>query len=123
MASTENREDVSPEPANGRRPARRGREDNSIDWTVFGWAFGCVVVFCILGAIWPSQVGGYATAALNWVMANLGWLFILAATGFVGFSLYLAFSRYGRIPVAIQPGPAGGSAGLVEAGTACRLDH
>ncbi|MGH3503120.1 MAG: PepSY domain-containing protein [Nocardioidaceae bacterium] len=32
-------------------------------------------------------------------------------------------SRQGRIEVAIQPGPAGGSAGLVEAGTACRLDH
>ena len=36
---------------------------------------------------------------LNWVVTNLGWLFIISATCFVLFAFWLAFSRYGRIPL------------------------
>src|SRR5690606_4997093 len=36
---------------------------------------------------------------LDWLLANTGWGFILAATGFVIFGLYLAFSKYGKIPL------------------------
>jgi glycine betaine transporter len=33
----------------------------------------------------------------NFLVPNFGWVFILATFGFLVFSLYLAFSRYGRI--------------------------
>ena len=39
------------------------------------------------------------SSILNWVVSNLGWLFIISATGFVLFAFWLAFSRYGRIPL------------------------
>ncbi|MDR7304280.1 BCCT family transporter [Haloactinomyces albus] len=71
----------------------------SIDTTVFGWSFGIIVVFCIVGALMPRTVGNLANTGLNWVVRNLGWLFVLASVGFVVFTIYLAVSRYGRIPL------------------------
>jgi glycine betaine transporter len=64
---------------------------------VFGWSFAVVAAFSIAGALWPDAIGDYANAALTWIVDNVGWLFVVAAAGFVLFSLYLAFSRYGRI--------------------------
>lgn len=77
----------------------RRRGPLGTDPVVFGVSFGLIVVFCVLGAIWPGATGDIAGAALGWVMKDLGWVFIIAATGFVGFALVLAFSRYGRIPL------------------------
>ncbi|MBA8824994.1 choline/carnitine/betaine transport [Saccharopolyspora lacisalsi] len=71
----------------------------SIDPTVFGWSFGIVVVFCIVAAAIPGVIGDLASVGLTWVVGNLGWAFVLAAVGFVVFSLYLACSRYGGIPL------------------------
>ena len=34
---------------------------------------------------------------LTWVTENFGWLFVLTSAGFVVFSAYLAFTRYGNI--------------------------
>ncbi len=86
--------------ANGGASTRRGRRaGNRIDPTVFGWSIGIITVFCILGALFPKQVGSYAEVGLNWIIANLGWLFVLAASAFVVFCVLLAFSRYGRIPL------------------------
>ncbi|MGH3354697.1 MAG: BCCT family transporter, partial [Nocardioidaceae bacterium] len=40
-----------------------------------------------------------STSVLTWVMTNTGWLFVLTASLFVVFVLWLAISRYGRIPL------------------------
>lgn len=71
----------------------------TVDKTVFGVAFGIIAALCIFGAVFTTPFGDGAAAALSWVTTNLGWLFILAATGFVAFSLVLAFGRYGSIPL------------------------
>ncbi|MQA01419.1 MAG: BCCT family transporter [Streptosporangiales bacterium] len=47
----------------------------------------------------PRVPTGSCKGALSWLLANLGWTFVLAATGFVVFVLWLAFSRYGNIPL------------------------
>ncbi|HET7415934.1 MAG TPA: BCCT family transporter [Arthrobacter sp.] len=72
----------------------------SVDKVVFGVSFGIITVICILGVTFTTEVGEAASQALAWVTGKFGWLFILAATGFVAFSLVLAFGRYGRIPLA-----------------------
>src|SRR5690606_5999438 len=46
-----------------------------------------------------ESLGAVSARALEWLIANLGWFFVLSATGFVIFALYLAFSRFGRIPL------------------------
>ncbi|MDA0565621.1 BCCT family transporter [Streptomonospora sp. S1-112] len=76
-----------------------------IDPVVFGVSIALAGVFCVLGAVWPDQVSEYGSAALNWIVANLGWVFVLATTGFVAFALVLAFSRYGRIPLSANGEP------------------
>lgn len=78
---------------------------SGIDPIVFGVSFGLVTLFSVLGAVFPETVGAVAEAMLAWITGNLGWVFILAATGFVGFALILAFSRYGRIPLSREGEP------------------
>ncbi|MGH3897404.1 MAG: BCCT family transporter [Pseudonocardiaceae bacterium] len=69
------------------------------DWVVFGIAavISCGIV--VWGIGWTDSLAGVATAVLRWLVNNLGWLFVLAATGFVMFSLWAALGRYGRIPL------------------------
>ncbi len=61
-----------------------------------------IIAFVIWGVINPEQVFAVSTAALNWVMTNLGWLFTIVAAGMMLFLLGLAFSRYGKIPLGMD---------------------
>ncbi|WP_264796990.1 BCCT family transporter, partial [Arthrobacter mangrovi] len=70
-----------------------------MDKTVFGVSVGIIVVVCLLGIFFTEAVEAAAGAALAWVTTSFGWLFVLGATGFVVFSLVLAFGRYGNIPL------------------------
>nr|WP_124711211.1 BCCT family transporter [Gordonia insulae] len=67
------------------------------------WVFGVTAVIVIGFVIWGiADKDSLKTAsdnALSWITDNLGWLFILSATGFVVFAIYLAASKYGRIPL------------------------
>ncbi len=69
------------------------------DWAVFGIAamISCGIVAWGVGS--PGSLARVATAVLQWLVNNLGWLFVLAASGFVVFALWAALSRYGRIPL------------------------
>ncbi|WP_243790720.1 BCCT family transporter [Saccharopolyspora gloriosae] len=51
------------------------------------------------GTLSKDSLYNVSKAALDWLVTNIGWGFVLAATGFVVFALFLAFSRYGRIPL------------------------
>nr|WP_206322929.1 BCCT family transporter [Streptomyces sp. HNM0575] len=53
--------------------------------------------FVVWGALATDSLDSVATTMLNSTMHNGGWAFVLAASGFVLFSLWLAFSRYGKI--------------------------
>lgn len=75
------------------------KADKPVDPVIFCVALGLILVFVVLGAIYPDETGKIANTALNWVLARFGWLFILAVAFFVGFTLFLGLSRYGRIPL------------------------
>ncbi|WP_145741437.1 BCCT family transporter [Saccharopolyspora dendranthemae] len=51
------------------------------------------------GALATESLSTASGAALTWLIENTGWGFVLAATGFVIFALFLAISKYGRIPL------------------------
>ncbi|MEV3922672.1 BCCT family transporter [Actinomadura coerulea] len=76
---------------------KRGRPHT--DWIVYGVAAVLSASFVIWGGADTGGLSSVAETMLDWLLTNLGWLFVLAATGFVIFSLWLAFSRYGRIPL------------------------
>ncbi|MFC7342493.1 BCCT family transporter [Saccharopolyspora griseoalba] len=69
------------------------------DWIVFG--ITALIMFGVVawGGLGTDSLSNASSAALDWLLTNTGWGFVLAATGFVIFALYLAFSKYGRIPL------------------------
>ncbi|WP_051578833.1 MULTISPECIES: BCCT family transporter [Mycolicibacterium] len=69
------------------------------DKVVFGVTAVLVAVILGWGLIWPAAFQSTMGGVLGWVVDNLGWLFIIAATCFVLFAVWLALSKYGRIPL------------------------
>ena len=57
------------------------------------------------GIFGTASLASASKAALTWVITNLGWAFVRTASGFVLFALWLAASRYGRIPLGRDPDP------------------
>ncbi|MEO9326061.1 BCCT family transporter [Nocardioides sp. C4-1] len=75
-------------------PARSG-----IDRVVFAVPALFALGFIVWGFVDTDSLASASTNALTWVMDSLGWLFVLTATGFVVFVLWLALGRFGRIPL------------------------
>ncbi|BDD84754.1 choline transporter [Tsukamurella pulmonis] len=72
---------------------------NQVDPIVFGVAGASVLAFIVWGFVAPGNLSSVASNILNWILVDLGWLFLLAALGFVAFAAYLALSKYGKIPL------------------------
>lgn len=67
------------------------------DRVVFGVSAGLTLAFVIWGALFTDTLESVSDSMLSGLIHNGGWAFILAATGFVIFALWLAMSRYGKI--------------------------
>ncbi|GGM57452.1 choline transporter [Longimycelium tulufanense] len=89
-------EPQEPEPTPG---ARTAEQPGRTDWVVFGVTGLIVLAFIVWGVLGTESLAGVSKTALDWIITNAGWAFVLAATGFVIFAFWLAFSRYGRIPL------------------------
>ncbi|MHA6618640.1 BCCT family transporter [Pseudonocardia sp. DLS-67] len=70
-----------------------------IDRWVFGIAAGLVVAFLIWGFASVDSLSAVSSAVLSGLMTVGGWAFVLVASGFVVFTLWVAFSSYGKIPL------------------------
>ena len=69
------------------------------DYWVFGIAGALALAFIIWGFITPDGLGTVVDAALDWVITNTGWLFIIAASVFAVFAIVVAAKNFGRIPL------------------------
>ncbi|WP_434599263.1 BCCT family transporter [Streptomyces sp. A5-4] len=67
------------------------------DRIVFGVTAVFTVAFVVWGAVATEQLESVSGRLLKGLMHNGGWAFMLAASGFVVFALWLAISRYGKI--------------------------
>ncbi|MGW3417076.1 BCCT family transporter [Streptomyces phaeochromogenes] len=67
------------------------------DWVVFGVTAAITVAFVIWGSVGTDSLKSASDKMLSGLIHNGGWGFMLAASGFVVFALWLAISRYGRI--------------------------
>ncbi|HWJ68292.1 MAG TPA: BCCT family transporter [Nocardioides sp.] len=91
--------DVVPHPALDHalevdEPRRRG-----LDPLVFGVAAAVSIAFVAWGLVDTTSLGTASGQALDWVMTNTGWLFVLTSSAFVVFVVWLAMSKYGAIPL------------------------
>ncbi|MYW34627.1 BCCT family transporter, partial [Streptomyces sp. SID2119] len=81
--------DLPPEPLSTRAP--------TTDRVVFGVTAVLTLAFVIWGATATSSLETASSKLLTGLIHNGGWAFMLAASGFVIFALWLAISRYGKI--------------------------
>lgn len=69
------------------------------DRVVFGVTAVLTVAFVVWGSVATDTLERVSSGMLSALIHNGGWAFVLAASGFVIFALWLAMSRYGRIPL------------------------
>ncbi|MFF8382079.1 BCCT family transporter [Streptomyces kanasensis] len=86
-------------PVKAALPGRHPHEDKApvTDPVVFGVTAVLTLGFVIWGATATDTLESVSDTMLDGLMHHGGWAFVLAASGFVVFALWLAISRYGRI--------------------------
>ncbi|WP_245821165.1 BCCT family transporter [Geodermatophilus pulveris] len=71
----------------------------AVDRVLFAVAAVMALGFVVWGFLTPTGLGTVSGSILGWVTGNLGWFFVLLASAFVVFVIWLAASKYGRIPL------------------------
>ncbi|MFI6105357.1 BCCT family transporter [Streptomyces sp. NPDC051310] len=86
-------------PVRAALPGRHPHEDKPpvTDRVVFGVTAVLTLAFVVWGSTATKSLESVSDTMLSGLMHNGGWAFVLAASGFVVFALWLAVSRYGRI--------------------------
>lgn len=70
-----------------------------IDPVVFGITGVAAIAFVIWGIVNTAGLSSVASTTQGWIITNVGWFFVLTASFFVIFVLWLAVSKYGRVPL------------------------
>ncbi|RZS37515.1 choline/carnitine/betaine transport [Herbihabitans rhizosphaerae] len=81
------------------QPVLQAERRRGTDVVVFSVAALIALAFVLWGVIDTKSLKSVSSDLLKWITTNTGWAFVLAASGFVVFAIYLACSRYGRIPL------------------------
>jgi choline/carnitine/betaine transport len=79
--------------------ASHAEQSQPVDRVVFGVSAALVVAFVVWGIASTGTLSSVSAAVLSAVITGGGWAFVLVASGFVVFALWVAFSRYGKIPL------------------------
>ena len=77
----------------------KSQENPTRDWVVFSITAVLSIAFIVWGILDKEGLKTISADAQSGVIKYLGWLFVIATTGFVVFVLWLAISKYGRIPL------------------------
>ncbi|WP_286176037.1 BCCT family transporter [Arthrobacter sp. NEB 688] len=72
---------------------------SSVDKVVFGVVAAIAVAFVAWGFLSTDTLSAASGAALGWSVTNMGWMFVVLASAFVAFVIWLAASRFGDIPL------------------------
>ena len=70
-----------------------------VDKVIFSVVAVLAIAFVVWGFLGTDSLSNASTAALGFVMGATGWAFVLTASVFVVFVLWLAASRFGNIPL------------------------
>jgi choline/carnitine/betaine transport len=91
--------DVVPHPALDHALADEEPARTGLDPVVFGVAAAVSTAFVVWGIVSTTSLSDVSTTALDWIVTNTGWLFVLTTSSFVVFVVWLAMSKYGAIPL------------------------
>ncbi len=72
---------------------------SGLDKVVFGVTAVIAVAFLAWGLISTASLSSASGKGLAWTMTNTGWIFVLTASSFVVFVIWLAVGRFGNIPL------------------------
>ncbi|MBQ9664952.1 MAG: BCCT family transporter [Bacteroidaceae bacterium] len=64
---------------------------------VFFWTLIIAIGMIVFGAVYSSILGEISGICMSWVSHYFGWLYILSVVTFVGFCLWISFSKYGQV--------------------------
>jgi choline/carnitine/betaine transport len=78
---------------------QHGTEEQAarVNPAVFGGAAVLVIALAAAGVLVPERFSAFSASALEWVLVNFSWLFVLAGIAFVGFAIFLGTTKYGRV--------------------------
>jgi choline/carnitine/betaine transport len=79
--------------------AKRRNRKLTLDKATFGITGVLALAFVAWGFLGRDSLSATSTSALNWVMEYTGWLFMVLASLFVVFVLWLALGKWGNIPL------------------------
>ncbi|MCM2579891.1 BCCT family transporter [Streptomyces meridianus] len=91
---------MSPVVATAAETQQQGRPRT--DRVVFGVSAALTLAFVLWGGVATGTLEKVSSSLLAGLMHNGGWAFVLTASGFVVFALWLAASRYGRITLGTE---------------------
>ena len=78
-----------------------GSEADAEQVQQFGAVFYITVaisaVFVLAGVFFTEPFGSALATVVGWITSGLGWLYMLMTSFFLGFAVWLALSRYGKI--------------------------
>ncbi|EOU9528253.1 choline transporter [Cronobacter dublinensis] len=72
-------------------------EKNRINAVVFYTSAALILTFSLVTILFSEQSAAWIQLAVNWVSATFGWYYMLAATLYIVFVIFMACSRYGDI--------------------------
>ena len=64
---------------------------------VFIWSVALTLVFVVAGVVAPEGSAAFFSSVQSWIVAELGWVYLLSVAIFLMFMLYLGFSSHGKI--------------------------
>ena len=80
-------------------PVEEQNVAGGLDRVVFGVTAALAIGFLVWGFVDTGSLGSASDAALGWTVTSMGWLFVLTASSFVVFVIWLAAGRFGDIPL------------------------
>ncbi|MBM7345100.1 choline transporter [Pantoea coffeiphila] len=72
-------------------------EKDKINPVVFYTSAGLILLFSLMTILYSDLMASWILRAVNWVSATFGWYYMLAATLYVVFVIFMACSRFGAI--------------------------
>ena len=79
--------------------ARSTETPAKLDKVLFGVTGVLAIAFIVWGFYGRDSLATTSQSALDWVMENTGWLFVVLASFFVVYVLWLALGRFAHIPL------------------------
>ncbi|MCY9847726.1 choline transporter [Pectobacterium jejuense] len=72
-------------------------QQDRLNPVVFYTSAGLILTFSLMTMLFNQEANAWITHALNWVSATFGWYYLLAATFYIVFVIFIASSRFGSI--------------------------